>query len=104
MHALASFDRWLAVRTTAAIPAHDAARRLRALHGAGDADWLGLLADDSQSRGCQLSWRLALWRRGGEPQWLSPPLRARAGQSSASLRREAITQALLSSDAVDRQA
>jgi hypothetical protein len=97
MHALASFDRWLAVRTTAAIPAHDAARRLRA-------DWLGLLADDSQSRGCQLSWRLALWRRGGEPQWLSPPLRARAGQSSASLRREALTQALLSSGAVDRQA
>ncbi len=93
MHALASFDRWLTVRTVSALPDPD--RRLRAHHGASEADWLGLLADDNQSRGSGFCWRLALWRRGGQPEWLGPPLRARAGQSAASLRREALNRALL---------
>ncbi len=91
MHALATFDRWLSVRAT---PAPQAARALRAAIGASDSDWLGLLADDSQSRGSGFAWRLALWREGGEPQWLSPPLRARAGESAASLRQQLVRQAL----------
>lgn len=96
MHALASFDRWLAVRTLASTPAPDAARQLRAALGARDSDWLGLLADDSQASGRGgFAWRLALWPQGGEPRWLSPPLRARAGESAARLRQQALQQALL---------
>lgn len=101
MHALATFDRSLTHRVSAACPPEEADRRLRAAHGATDADWLGLLADDSQSSGRRHHWRLALWRRGSEPQWLGPPLRAYAGLSSAALRREALRQALIS---VHRQA
>ncbi|MBN8506650.1 MAG: hypothetical protein J0L58_19460 [Burkholderiales bacterium] len=92
MHAIASFDRWLTQRTTASLP--DADRRLRAALGAADTDWLGLLADESQCRGSAFSWRLALWRNGREPQWLSPPMRARAGVSAARLRRLAVGEAL----------
>lgn len=92
MNAIASFDRWLTQRTASALP--DADRRLRAALGAAESDWLGLLADESQCRGSGFNWRLALWRRGQEPQWLSPPLRARAGESAARLRRLAVGQAL----------
>lgn len=95
MHTLASFDRWLAVRTLQSTPAPDAARQLRAAVGARDSDWLGLLADDSQAGGGGFAWRLALWPQGGEPHWLSPPLRARAGESAARLRQQALQQALL---------
>lgn len=94
MHAIATFDRWLAQRSACAQTLPEADRRLRAAHGAADTDWLGLLADESECRGSGFSWRLALWREGCEPQWLSPPLRARAGQSAASLRREALRMAL----------
>jgi len=95
MHTLASFDRWLLQRAAPQPSCSpDAAERLRAFHGASDGDWLGLLADESLERGCRQHWRLALWRRGGEPQWLSPPLPARAGQSASSLRREALAVAL----------
>ena len=61
MHTLASFDRWLAVRASQSTPAPDADRRLRAAVGARDEDWLGLLADDSLSRGSGFAWRLVLW-------------------------------------------
>lgn len=92
MHAIAAFDRWLTQRCATTLP--DAERRLRAALGARDTDWLGLLADDGQCQGTDFQWRLALWRRGKEPQWLSPPLHARAGQPAALLRREALGQAL----------
>lgn len=94
MHALATFDRWLNDRASAACPPAEAERRLRAAHGATPADWLGLLADDRHAGAFSQSWRLALWRSGSEPQWLGPPLRAHAGQSAAVLRRQALSQAL----------
>jgi hypothetical protein len=92
MHALATFDRWFNQRCPT--PSPEAERLLRAAHGASSVDWLGLLADEREWRGGRFSWRLALWRAGGQPQWLGPPLRAQAGQTAASLRREALQQAL----------
>ncbi len=76
------------------------ARIVRAAFGVRRGDWLGLLADESQGAGTQQAWRLALWREttagAGEaaPQWLSPALLARPGQSPASLRDQVLQQAL----------
>ena len=67
---------------------------LRAAHRIGPDDWLGLLADDTQTRGCSQRWRLALWRRGEAPQWLAAPIGARPGQAAAALRRAALEQAV----------
>ncbi|MEJ6007868.1 hypothetical protein WG899_20150 [Paucibacter sp. AS339] len=77
-----------------------AARILRAAYGVRSADWLGLLADDSQAQGTRQAWRLALWRAdaageaGAGPQWLSPVLAARPGQSPAALREAVMNEAL----------
>lgn len=76
------------------------ARIVRAAYGVRGDDWLGLLADESQGQGTQQAWRLALWRAaaGGEaealPQWLSPALLARPGQSPAALRDAVLQQAV----------
>ncbi|MCV2368320.1 hypothetical protein [Roseateles oligotrophus] len=75
-----------------------AARIVRAAHGVRSADWLGLLADESQGYGTQQAWRLALWRAAPstdvQPQWLSPPVLARPGQSPKALRDAVLEQAL----------
>lgn len=79
---------------------------VRAAHGVRRADWLAVLADESLSRGTQTAWRLALWRAGVParsssaatdelgPQWLSPVVWARPGQSPAELRALVLQQAL----------
>jgi hypothetical protein len=75
-----------------------AARIVRAAYGVRRGDWLGLLADESQGVGTQQAWRLALWREAGAgdaaPQWLSPALLARPGQSPTSLGEMVLQQAL----------
>jgi hypothetical protein len=81
-----------------------AARIVRAAYAVRSVDWLGLLADESQGLGTQQAWRLALWRglpAAGSaaaaepgPQWLSPVLLARPGQSPNSLRDAVLEQAL----------
>ena len=76
------------------------ARIVRAAYAVRGDDWLGLLADEGQGQGTQQAWRLALWRAaaGSEsealPQWLSPALLARPGQSPAALRDAVLLQAL----------
>jgi hypothetical protein len=83
-----------------------AARILRAAYDVRDGDWLALLADEAQGRGTQQAWRLALWRGklaadaqaeaegSAAPQWLSPVVLARPGQSPRSLRDEVLKQAV----------
>jgi hypothetical protein len=77
-----------------------AARLVRAAYAVRSADWLGLLADEAQACGTQQAWRLALWRAAASsevqaaPQWLSPAVLARPGQSSNSLRDAVLEQAL----------
>ena len=77
-----------------------AARIVRAAFGVRPADWLGLLADESQGFGTQQAWRLALWRAepstdaAAAPQWLSPVVLARPGQSASELREAVLSQAL----------
>jgi hypothetical protein len=75
-----------------------AARIVRAAYCVRSADWLGLLADESQGHGTQQAWRLALWRAAAAtdtaPQWLSPVVLARPGQSPNALRDAVLEQAL----------
>jgi len=83
-----------------------AARILRAAHGVTSADWLGVLADESLSRGTQTAWRLALWRADRTvastpcavdepgPQWLSPVVWARPGHGPIELRELVLQQAV----------
>jgi len=69
---------------------------LAAAHRVSEEDWCGVLADEAaSSHGCQLAWRLALFRadrhgqprlsREGRPLWLSTPLLARPGQRPSEL-------------------
>jgi len=79
---------------------------LRAAHGVKSVDWLGVLADESQARGTQTAWRLALWRADRTaaasncavdelgPQWLSPVVWARPGQGPVELREQVLQQAV----------
>lgn len=71
---------------------------LRAAHGVGPGDWLGLLADEAQAGrvGLSQAWRLALWRAGAaSPSWLNDEsLMARPGQSAAALRAAALDRAV----------
>ncbi|MDC8772673.1 hypothetical protein [Roseateles albus] len=77
-----------------------AARIVRAAYGVRSGDWLGLLADEAQACGTQHAWRLALWRASASseaqaaPQWLSPVVLARPGQSPNALRDAVLEQAL----------
>ena len=75
-----------------------AARIVRAAYAVRSGDWLGLLADESQGHGTQQAWRLALWRAApsteASPQWLSPPVLTRPGQSPNALRDAVLEQAL----------
>lgn len=71
---------------------------LKAAHRLHGDDWIGVLADESRSRGLTAAWRLALLRadRHGQPrwsaqvgpQWLSAESQGRPGVRPSALRRE----------------
>ncbi|UXH77005.1 hypothetical protein [Roseateles amylovorans] len=73
------------------------AELLKAAHRLQSDDWLGVLADESQTQGLRTAWRLALLRadRHGRarvsrevgPQWLSPVVTERPGARPSELRR-----------------